>query len=333
MHSLDAFASAAVLQLDRTGRLFAALQKPQLHIAVLGGSISYGYTLTQAVQPYPERIVYPMPHTIRSFAAAGTDALMGQYLTERYLADNPPDLVFVEYAVNQMPTSSPSIAYESLLRRLLSFPTKPAVIPIMCCMQNGASAAAVLNRICETYGLPLISIADGLRTIPWDAYSDDTVHPNDSGHAHIAAAVQLLLQNTVRPLPECALPQPMLGAELLTCLPMDILTGGLRQSSPYLQLFADDDAVLLTPDYPTLAFAVSGQAVLLCYRQSADVDTANAILTINGHSPTSIHARVLSGWGNPMLCRIPLPAGTHTVQLSPDSCDGRFLLWGLAVFP
>lgn len=79
-------------------------------------------------------------------------------------------------------------SYESLIRKLLSSPSKPAVIEIFMTMENGVNYHDCEIEIGKKYDVAMISFTNEAKEIidnnklPWSVLLTDEVHPNDEGH-------------------------------------------------------------------------------------------------------------------------------------------------------
>ena len=71
-----------------------------------------------------------------------TGSLIGVHRAQRDVLDFSPDIVFVEFAVNDSNLPEDHKAYESLLRRILSAPKKPALILLFSSWKDGSNESA-----------------------------------------------------------------------------------------------------------------------------------------------------------------------------------------------
>lgn len=119
---------------------------------------------------------------------SGTPSNLGVLRLQRDVLSYKPDIVFVEFAVNDSQDAVSRESYESLVRTCLESENSPAVILLFNVLEGGYSAQAHMKEIGSHYGLPMISAADALTEefkagrMKWQEYSGDYAHPNPEGH-------------------------------------------------------------------------------------------------------------------------------------------------------
>lgn len=120
---------------------------------------------------------------------AGTDSTLALMRLDIDILPYRPDIVFVEFAVNDAKDTIHREVFESLIISLLESDTKPAVIPIFMLSDSGYSCQGHMQVIGEYYNLPMISVKDALtwgitnHIMKWSDYSNDNIHPNQCGHS------------------------------------------------------------------------------------------------------------------------------------------------------
>lgn len=119
---------------------------------------------------------------------SGTPSKLGVLRLSRDVLSFDPDIVFIEFAVNDGNDALYQSAYESMVRRLLQLDDDVAVILLMSIAENGHTAQDYMKQIADYYKLPVISYADALTYLfdndrmTWQDFSDDQSHPNKTGH-------------------------------------------------------------------------------------------------------------------------------------------------------
>ena len=108
--------------------------------------------------------------------------------------DGYPDLVVIEYAVNDWAEPTGCRCYESMVKEILSQPNRPAVILLFSARNDGWNVQNELQKIGERYDLLMVSVRDGLykhldRDFPKKSFYKDEYHPNSTGHAMMADAM------------------------------------------------------------------------------------------------------------------------------------------------
>jgi lysophospholipase L1-like esterase len=162
-------------------------------IGVIGGSITVGAFASKPENSYAGRLLawwreqFPQCE-FRSVnaGAGGTGSMVGAMRAEKDLLFAKPDLVVIEFAVNDYWTDGE--AYEGLVRQILAQPNSPAVLLLFMMWQGGGNDQEMQSKVGAYYGLPMVSFRDALwpeisaGRIRWPDYIVDTVHPNDAGH-------------------------------------------------------------------------------------------------------------------------------------------------------
>lgn len=338
------FAENAFASADYTGRIASLPQRAKnrpLRIAAFGGSVTYGYNSEGAgkdIIPYPALLCDLLPYEteLRNFAASGTNAWFGLYLAVQEIAAFAPDLVLLEYAVNQPAAKEYVSAYESLTAYLTALPSAPALIHVMCVNKSGNSSENVLMHVAEHYAQPVICLRNAMQGIPWEEYAGDAVHPHAQGQAMLASAVYYALQMQHTEDTSYQMPMPCLDrcARTLTVCELQNGTGGLRERIPFLHLLGSADAVILQACADSYTLEAEGDAFLLVFRQSCFEDTDDALLTVDGEPSVRLQANLLTGWGNPFVQRVipKTKSASHKLTLRHTGGSGRFILWGIAAY-
>ncbi len=179
-----------------------------INIGFIGGSITAGSlsTLPETCYAY---LVYSwwkekFPGADIGYINAGIGATTSQYAVARVCDDllrHGPDVVFVEFSVNDRAEEKYMETFEGLIRRILAYQKEPAVIIINnVCYDNGANAQEIHNRVGRYYDLPIVSIKDNIYTevekgrIKAESLTPDNLHPNDLGHRLVADVIINLLE-------------------------------------------------------------------------------------------------------------------------------------------
>lgn len=180
-----------------------------LVIGFLGGSITQG-SLSSTPETCYAYLVYEwwkksFPNAEFSFVNGGIGGTTSHYGGARAWKDvlcYRPDIVTVDFSVNDDANEFFEETYEGTLRRLLMAPSAPAVVVLNNVFYDtGKNAQEYHNRIADHYGIPHVSIKD---TIFPDVESGkivraditpDNLHPNDKGHRLVADEICKLLDS------------------------------------------------------------------------------------------------------------------------------------------
>ena len=180
-----------------------------LVIGFLGGSITQG-SLSSTPKTCYAYLVYEwwkksFPNAAFSFVNGGIGGTTSHYGGARAWKDvlcYRPDIVTVDFSVNDDANEFFEETYEGMLRRLLAAPSAPAVVVLNNAFYDtGKNAQDYHNRIADHYGIPHVSIKD---TVYPDVESGkivraditpDNLHPNDKGHSLVADEICKLLDS------------------------------------------------------------------------------------------------------------------------------------------
>ncbi len=194
------------------GRLKKVMRRAQagehLVIGYLGGSITQGSLSSTPESCYaslsfswwPARF----PQSTFTFVNAGiggTTSHFGVARVQEDLLSYAPDVVFVEFSVNDDNDNHFRETYESLIRRILNAPTAPAVVLLHNSFYtDGKTAQEVHLQVGRHYDLPSLSFKHAVQSLTIDGsvaleeLTPDGLHPNDAGHRLLADTVIAFLE-------------------------------------------------------------------------------------------------------------------------------------------
>lgn len=119
-------------------------------------------------------------------AISGTGSEIGIVRLQEDVLDYNPDIVFVEFAVNNGYNDFCNDTYEGVVRKLINDPSAPAVVLLFSwSYYSGSKVEEYMTQLGNHYKLPMVSIHQGLHEFYNDLYDDfvaDDVHPNDEGY-------------------------------------------------------------------------------------------------------------------------------------------------------
>ena len=171
-----------------------AAKGEKITAAYIGGSITEGYsdnitlkTEEKWVTMSTEWLSEQFPDADISYVNAGLSGTPSVLGNVRDVLVSDPDIVFVEFAVNDGMEDIYKNAYESLVRTLLTQDKDVAVVLLFTIVENGHTCQPHMTQIGENYNLPMISLPDSMWVeikegrMAWSDYSADQSHPNVEG--------------------------------------------------------------------------------------------------------------------------------------------------------
>lgn len=180
-----------------------ARQGEELTIGYIGGSITQGSLASEESRTYAKRVfqwwkdTFPKAglHYVNG-GIGGTCSLFGAARVEADLLMYQPDFVVVDFSVNDEPDELHQETFEGLIRKLLSWPSRPAVLVLNnVYYDSGRTAQRQHNLVASHYQIPCVSIRDTLyQGLLQGRYSlkeltPDGLHPGDRGHELVAGEI------------------------------------------------------------------------------------------------------------------------------------------------
>jgi len=207
----------SLLSMGNTERLERVLKKlssgEDTLISFIGGSITQGAGAEPAAGKCYARKTFEGIESLFTnrqnlrFCKAGiggTPSLFAAFRFERdVLRTGLPDILVIEFAVNDDIDETRGEAYESLIRRALSLPSAPAVILLFAVFKDGFNLQEKYSEIGKHYGLPMISVKDaifpqfdppGASFISKERFFFDDYHPTNDGHTVMAGCILNLFE-------------------------------------------------------------------------------------------------------------------------------------------
>ncbi|MBQ4094959.1 MAG: SGNH/GDSL hydrolase family protein [Oscillospiraceae bacterium] len=201
--------------------------KNTLRAAFIGGSVTFGYCPGSegSTAAFPEFVGGYLSEKYNSseilnLGISGTTSLMGLVTTELRVREFAPDIVFVEYAINDEMSRQGAECFESLVRKLLTLESRPVVVPVCVCTDKGHSCVPMIREICSHYGLLCVDIKESVyplfsKELEWSDYSVDEGHPHSEGSRLIADCVIKAIEKlSLLPHSNITLPLPKFSARL-----------------------------------------------------------------------------------------------------------------------
>ncbi len=178
--------------------------KNNLKIGFFGGSITDGFGASERSRCYRELVFGEIKKNINrgaiqiAAAIGGTGSNLGLFRLERDLLRHMPDLVFVEFAVNDSKLENTDFYVENIVRNILRSNSDTKIVFLYTATADYMTefyakgllppAVAKQEKIAEYYGIPSINAGKALyekikeEGSSCEKYLCDGCHPNDEGY-------------------------------------------------------------------------------------------------------------------------------------------------------
>lgn len=326
------------------GFMNRAAKGERLTVGFIGGSITQGFSATDPGKCYAARTVAWLrkiyPNTEFAYVNAGigaTDSQFGAARVQEDLLRRLPDLVFVEFSVNDHSTPHFCETYEGLVRQIYGSASAPAMVLIHnVYYDTGKSAAYYHAQVGRHYDLPCISMQNSIYPavaagrLPAEKITADFLHPNDLGHALMASVITNFLEKVMHDKtqePQKIFPAPLTENAYEHCVRLQYFN-----STPGKSVFVED----MTPQRDItdifrngwsagekgayLEFAFRGTGAAVQYRRVKDgpAPIATAVVDENPETACVLDGTFDETWGDKMqLTTVAehLPYGEHRVRI------------------
>lgn len=314
----------AVLADGNTARLAAAMRKAEngeeITVGVIGGSITQGSLASNSDNSYATRFCKwweaAFPETKVNFINAGlggTTSYLGVHRADTELLAYKPDVVIVEFSVNDSNTFFYKETYEDLVRKILKADNMPAVLLLFTTMEDGTSAQTNDLLIGFKYDLPRISYREmvlkeiGKGSFSWDDISPDNIHPNDKGHAMIGEVLWRYLNHiyakldniTEQPEPLTVKPyfnEAYVDAVILDSSGIEPVRYGSFKKASVNDRFKNDWRTEAGSD--AILFETKAQNIGIMFLKTIDGRSGQFDVYIDGDFSQTLNADFKGGWGN-----------------------------------
>lgn len=322
----------------------------ELTIGFLGGSITQGSLASKQEYTYAYRVFAwwkeAFPKAVFHYVNGGIGGTTSHYGVARAVTDvlmYQPDLVVVDFSVNDEANSFFQETYEGVVRKILSWSSRPAVLLLNNVFYDtGTNAQEYHNAVGKWYQVPYVSIRDTIYRrmkageFTREELTPDGLHPNDKGHELVAGEVIAFLEkvraDAARRECEDPLPFPMTGnayekAKRLTIREVSPKLHGFcadtREKTGHLDHFKNGWIGKKPGD--SLFFEIEASCIAVQYRKTISRPAVSARLILDGDRD---HAIWLEGefeeeWGDCLYLEPVLHHGVrtkHTVEIEiPDT--------------
>ncbi|MCR5742575.1 MAG: SGNH/GDSL hydrolase family protein [Lachnospiraceae bacterium] len=320
-------------------------------VSFIGGSITQGCLATSEEKQYTHRVHEGLKSMFEGAAidylnapVGGTDSQLGVARVERDILSHEPDLLIIEFSVNDSDKPFYMETYEGLVRKVLNAKKRPAVILLFNVMYDKFESAQDEHLpVAKHYHLPSVSMRESFVPLVREGIltskdlTVDNLHPNDLGHGYVAE----LVLNLLRHIADGSVSS---DADSLNVLPAPITANRFESSvrlqnyncEPVLRGFSADYTSKLSSWYyfaegwqaanlgDRISFKVRGSSISIQYRKCAKHPAPIATAYIDGDKskPVILDANFDQDWGDCLYLQLAaegLKDTEHTVDIELTS--------------
>jgi lysophospholipase L1-like esterase len=214
----DAMIADSFVGMENNFRLKSVIERAQrgqpVNIAAIGGSVTEGAGSSpnrngyanQFYESFQESSGNGEPVQFVNAGMAGTPSMLGWIRYPRDVEaklEGSPDVLIIEFAVNDGDDKTGGAAYESMVRDALSLPNAPAVILLFGVFDTMWNMQDRYIPLGEAYGLPMVSVKNAIEPrIKSGALTKaeffanngkDGLHPSNYGHRLMADCLMYIV--------------------------------------------------------------------------------------------------------------------------------------------
>ena len=198
-----------IMRVGNNARLMRVIERARagenITVATIGGSITEGAGAAEYKECWASRFFRGFAERfgkeknvyLVNAGVGGTGSPFGLMRYQRDVVDRVrdedglPDLVVVEFAVNDWQEPTNHRCYESLVKTILEQPNEPAVILLFSVFQTGFNLQEEIRKIGDAYDLMMVSVKDAAFSHVGKEWTEkeffhDEYHPTSMGHAVMA---------------------------------------------------------------------------------------------------------------------------------------------------
>ena len=360
-HTTEDMIRRAVVNPGNTARLADAMKRAQagekITIGTIGGSITQGTAASTTDERYANRALQwwakAFPKAQLDFVNAGigaTDSYIGVHRVDADLLSKKPDVVIVEFSVNDTDAALNLQTYDSLVRKILQAENHPAVILLFTTQEDGTSLQDTHMQIGSAYNLPMISYKNAVLPeieagkFTWKDISPDHIHPNSVGHGIIGELLWSYFNSVYAKLDQIDTSDLTFTATPVTkdlyakgqLLDSKTLTPKTMQGFEQAEVSNQFPNDWTTKEGGELTFEVTGSNIGVLYYKTVDGKSGKYCVYVDDRLIQVLDGDFTGGWGNYAQAQQVYTSdtpSTHTVTIKQlEGTDlTQFTVLGLLV--
>ena len=324
-----------------TKKLEAAESGKGLTLAYIGGSITEGKNYSTPFTNYIKNTFAKGSFKEINAGLSGTSSVVGLVRAEKEVCSQNPDIVVIEFSVNDHEDIAYKKCFESLIRKFLEMPNEPAVIALITRSKGGYSSQKQMEASGKALDIPIISMDNALTKAfnskflqPGDYFADE-YHPHAKGGQLVADCMAYYVRQAMRTenrSDSYTIPnKSAYGSEYWTCYNADptkdlqnFNAGSFTRGTGYGKLpygYTANGGNAMT-------FKTTGKGLIIVFKANSN-NMGSVDVTVNGKT-TKVNGVKQYTWGGPdaEIGYFQETSGELNVSIKPN---GSFTIWGLGV--
>ena len=359
-------------------RLKRVIEKAQngedVYIATIGGSITEGAGAQLYINCYAYSFYTAFAkefgkdggnnvHFINA-GLSGTPSTLGVIRYERDVITknegHKPDLLIVEFSVNDADDPTNGQTFEGIVRRALNEENEPAVVLLFSVFKSRWNLQDRLKPIGDYYGLPMVSVKDAVvprledGSVTNTKYFADEYHPTNYGHKIMRDSLMYLIrtvaeQETEEPV---AVPEKPLMSDAFDNVVMvgadtegvTISAGGFKSTDTNVFATSFEKGLVCFPENwkhgaadGDEAFTLKAEcrSILLAYKKTTESTFGTVEILVDGEVVKTVNGKEAGGWNNPytlvLLNEDEVAEHTLEVRMAEGSEDKEFTILAIGI--
>ncbi len=278
---------------------------------------------------------------------SGTSSVVGLMRAQRDILDKKPDVIFIEFSVNDHPEEIYKKSFEALVKKCLMQEQAPAVIVVINRAKGGYSMQEQMMAVGKHYDVPVISMDNALTaafndgTLAKEDYFSDEYHPHASGYTLITDSIAYYYRQALKTANADAgytIPSgSVYGAEYAggSIVPISALSGlnaGSWKTDNSNGRFAYGYTFDKGSSNVPMTFSAQGKGVFIVFKSNQNSSLGNLNVTVNGTTST-IKGNRNYAWGgaDADIAYIQSTSGKLDVSLAMENAGTDFTIWGIGI--
>lgn len=326
-----------------TKKLEAAENGEKLTMAYLGGSITEMGKYTAPFSNYVKTTFAKGGFTEVNAGLSGTSSVVGLVRSENNVVSKDPDIVFVEFSVNDHEDIMYKKCFESVIKKFLDLPNEPAVVILINRAKGGFSSQKQMLPVGENFDIPIISMDNALTKafnsglLSTGDYFTDEYHPHDKGGQLIADCLGYFFRKAMKTENRSAsytVPNSTVyGTEYQNCTYVDPKNLTNFNAGSWTAGAGYNFGSILPYSYTLnggspMTFTANGKGFIVVFKANSS-GMGSIDVTVNGKT-TKISGNKQYCWGGPdaELGYYQETSGELNVSISGS---GSFTIWGIGL--